>query len=352
MPRFRVLPTLLLAAFTSLAAPAFALPAASAAVTPTTLYAVDRASETVVRFVGGATGAFTKTVIGRNLNAISRLAADPAGNVYLLNDGRLVRIGADGVQRSVAANLTGLNSVVVDSHGTVFVADAHRVIRIYQPSGKQSVMGSISQTIRNLGVDGSGRPTVTYPNPVGDPNAVGDMALATFPTTAGSQPTIRNFSTIWGRDVGRLVEAPNGVIFIEVWSGGASGASTIERINARSTSSTMVNTRYSAYAWTVDPRARVHLMQIRKWCAAPSEPGTCTTDYAVDQILVFPDIGGTPRSVPTSNLELPRGGVAVGADQTTYAAAEGGLVRIPATGGPAQTVVSGSYFGLLVKPGS
>ena len=166
MPRFRVLFTLLVAALTSLAASAFALPAVSAAVTPTTLYAVDGVNQTVVRFVGGAPGAFTKTVIGRNLNAISGLAADPAGNVYLLNDGRLVRIGADGVQRSVAANLTGLNSLVVDPRGTVFVADAHRVIRIYQPSGKQSVMGSISQTIGNLGVDGSGRPTVTYPNAV------------------------------------------------------------------------------------------------------------------------------------------------------------------------------------------
>ena len=352
MPSFRVLFTLLLAALTSLAASAFALPAVSAAVTPTTLYAVDGANQTVVRFVGGATGVFTKTVIGRNLNAISGLAADPAGNVYLLNDGRLVRIGADGVQRSVAANLTGLNSLVVDPRGTVFVADAHRVIRIYQPSGKQSVMGSISQTIGNLGVDGSGRPTVTYPNAV-DPNAVGDMALATFPTTAGSQPTIRNISTIWESGVGRLVEAPNGVIFIEVWSGGGSGASTIERINARSTTATIVNTRFSAYAWTVDPRARMHLMQIRKWCTGQAEgEGACTSDYAVDEILVFPDIGGTPRSVPTSNLKLPRGGIAVGADQTTYAAAEGGLVRIPATGGPAQTVVSGSYFGLLVRPGS
>jgi hypothetical protein len=350
VPRFRVLLVLLSAALTSLAAPAFALPAVPAAVTPTTLYAVDGANQTVVRFVEGATGTFTKTVIGRNLNAISRLAAVPAGNVYLLNDGRLVRISADGVQRSVAANLTGLNSLVVDPHGTVFVADAHRVIRIYQPSGKQSVMGSISQTIGNLGVDGSGRPTVTYPNGVVDPNAVGDMALATFPTTAGSQPTIRNISSIWETDVGRLVEAPNGVIFIEVWSGGGSGASAIERINARSTTATMVNTRYSAYAWTVDPRARMHLMQIRKWCAGPDED--CKPDYAVDEILVFPDIGGTPRKVPTSNLELPRRGIAVGADQTTYAAAEGELVRIPATGGPAQRVVSGSYSGLVVKPGS
>jgi hypothetical protein len=348
MPRFRVLFTLLLAALTSLAAPTFAVPAASAAVTPTTLYAIDRANQTVVRFVGGATGAFTETVIGRNLNAISGLAADPAGNVYLLNDGRLVRIGADGVQRSVAANLTGLNFLVIDPRGTVFVADAHRVIRIYQPSGKQSVMGSISRTIRGLGVDGSGRPTVSYPN------AANELALATFPTTAGSPPTIRNISGIYdgGNYTGGLVEAPNGVIFIGVRIPGAAGASTIERINARSTSSTMVNTRYSEYAWTVDPRARVHLMQIRKWCAAPSEPGTCTTDYAVDEILVFPDIGGTPRSVPTSNLELPRGGIAVGADQTTYAAAEGRLVRIPATGGAAQTVVSGSYSGLTVKPGS
>jgi hypothetical protein len=71
----------------------------------------------------------------------------------------------------------------------------------------------------------------------------------------------------------------------------------------------------------------------------------------VDQILVFPDIGGTPRSVPTSNLSLPFGGIAVGADQTTYGAAAGGLVRIPAAGGAAQPVVSGSYFNLTVKPG-
>ena len=50
------------------------------------------------------------------------------------------------------------------------------MIRIYQPSGKQSVMGSISQTIGNLGVDGSGRPAVTCPNAV-DPNAVGGMSF-------------------------------------------------------------------------------------------------------------------------------------------------------------------------------
>ena len=62
----------------------------------------------------------------------------------------------------------------------------------------------------------------------------------------------------------------------------------------------------------------------------------------MDEILVFPDAGGTPRSVPTSSLSLPHGGIAVGADQTTYAAADAGLVRIPATGGAAQPVVSGS----------
>ena len=49
--------------------------------------------------------------------------------------------------------------------------------------------------------------------------------------------------------------------------------------------------------------------------------GLCTPNDAVDQILIMPDTGGTPRSVPTSNLSLPSGGIAVGADQTTYAAA-------------------------------
>ena len=165
MRRFRVLFAAVLAGLTGLAASAFAVPAVSAAVTPTTLYAVDGSHQTVVKFVGGATGAFTSTVIGRNLSSVSSLASDADGNVYLLNDGRLVRISADGVQRSVAANLTGLGWLVVDPHGTVFVADGHRVIRIYQPSGKQSVMGSVtSRTIEGLGVDGSGRPTVAFGN--------------------------------------------------------------------------------------------------------------------------------------------------------------------------------------------
>ena len=47
-------------------------------------------------------------MIGRNLDAVSSLAADADGNVYLLNNSRLVRISADWVQRSVATNLTGL----------------------------------------------------------------------------------------------------------------------------------------------------------------------------------------------------------------------------------------------------
>ena len=343
MPRFRVRFTLLLAALTVLAAPAFTVPAVSAAVTPTTLYAFDESHETVVKFVGGATGAFTSTVIGRNLSSVRDLAADPAGNVYLLDNERLVRISADGVQRSVAANLTGLNSLVVDPHGTVFVADAHRVIRIYQPSGKQSVMGSISQAIQDLGVDRSGRPTVSYAN------ADNQLALATFPATAGSRPTIRNISSIFdnGFRTYGLDEAPNGVIFIGVTTPGGSGAEWVERINAGSSTSTEVNTRLSDYAWTVDPRARIHLMQIRKWCFTPAEgEGTCEKDYAVDEILVFPDIGGTPRKVPTTNLSLPFGGIAVGADQTTYAAADAGLVRIPATGGAAQPLVKG----LLLRP--
>ena len=33
----------------------------------------------------------------------------------------------------------------------------------------------------------------------------------------------------------------------------------------------MVNPRFSDYAWTVDPRARLYLMQIRKWCPTPAE---------------------------------------------------------------------------------
>jgi len=94
-------------------------------------------------------------------------------------------------------------------------------------------------------------------------------------------------------------------------------------------------------------------MQIRKWCFDPERLlGLCTPIDAVDQILIMPDTGGTPRSVPTSNLSLPHGGIAVGADQTTCAAAGPGLVRIPATGGAAQTVASGSYSDLIVKPGS
>ena len=101
-------------------------------------------------------------MIGRNLGSVSSLASDADGNVYLLNNGRLVRISADGVQRSVAANLTGLRVVGRRPRGTVFVADAHRVIRIYQPSGKQSVMGSVVPDDQGLGVDGSGRPTVAY----------------------------------------------------------------------------------------------------------------------------------------------------------------------------------------------
>jgi hypothetical protein len=96
----------------------------------------------------------------------------------------------------------------------------------------------------------------------------------------------------------------------------------------------------------------MHLMQIRTWCIGLSGGEGCVEDYAVDEILVFPDVGGIPRSVPTSNRSLPPGGIAVGADQTTYAAAGPGLVRIPATGGAAQTVASGSYSDLIVKPGS
>ena len=305
--------------------------------------------KTVVKFVGGATGTFTSTVIGRNLGSVSALASDAGGNVYLLNDGHLVRISADGVQRSVAKNLTGLRELVVDARGTVFVTDAHRVIRIYQPSGKQTVMGSISQAIQNLGVDGSGRPTVSYAN------ADDELTLATFPTTAGRRPTTRAITTIFddGFRTYGLVEAPNGVIFMVATSPGGSGAQWIERINIGSSTSKVVSTRLSDYAWTVDPRARLHLMQIRKWCFTPAEgDGSCTKDWAVDEILVFPDAGGTPRSVPTSSLSLPPGGIAVGADQTSYAAADAGLVRIPAAGGAAQPLLSGAYSLLTVKPGS
>ena len=182
----------LLAVVTALAGLAALGPPAAAAA-PTTLYALDGQHQTVVRFVGGATGAFTTTVIGRNLDSVSTLAADPLGNVYLLNNGRLVRISADGVQRSVASNLTALEWLVVDGHGTVFVADSHRVTRIYQPSGKQDLMGSITtRTIEGLGVDSSGRPTViTYP---GDNT---NAALATFPSTAGRQPTVRALTNVY-----------------------------------------------------------------------------------------------------------------------------------------------------------
>ena len=191
MRRFRVQFAAVLAGLTGLVASALAVPAVSAAVTPTTLYAVDSSHQTVVKFVGGATGSFTSTVIGRNLSSVSSLASDADGNVYVLNNSRLVRISADGVQRSVAKSLTGLRELVVDARGTVFVTDAHRVIRIYQPSGKQIVMGSISQAIQNLGVDGSGRPTVSYAN------ADDELTLATFPTTAGSRPTTRAITTIF-----------------------------------------------------------------------------------------------------------------------------------------------------------
>ncbi len=221
MPPTRIL----LAVVTTLAGLAALAPPAAAAAAPTTLYALDGQHQTVVRFVGGATDAFTTTVIGRNLDSVSNLASDALGNVYLLNNGRLVRISADGVQRSVAANLTGLEWLVVDGHGTVFVADSHRVTRIYQPSGKQDLMGSITaRTIEGLGVDSSGRPTViTYS---GDNS---NATLATFPSTAGSQPTVRALTNVYdnGYRAFPLVEAPNGAIFIGArtsgWLGCAHG---------------------------------------------------------------------------------------------------------------------------------
>ena len=105
-------------------------------------------------------------------------------------------------------------------------------------------MGSVtSRTIEGLGVDGSGRATVAFGN-YGDQN----LALATFSTTAGSPKTIRTISSISddGMRARRLVEAPNGVIFIHMTTPGGSGATWIDRINPAG----------PTYAWTVDPRTR------------------------------------------------------------------------------------------------
>jgi len=74
-----------------------------------------------------------------------------------LLEGELVFDPADPY--AVTMHLEARSGAVVWTFARELLADG-----IYQPSGKQSVMGSISQAIQNLGVDGSGRPTVSYAN--------------------------------------------------------------------------------------------------------------------------------------------------------------------------------------------
>ncbi len=321
-------------------------PVGGAVVAPTVLYGVDRSGSTVKKFTGTSTGAFSSTTVARGLSSVRSLAVDPAGNVTILNNGSLVRLSAGGSQRAIAANLTGLVAMVVDSHGTVFVAQSRRVIRIYQPSGVQTVIGSSPEDIEALGVDGSGRVTVAARD------ETLHLELRTFSRTAGAPPVVRSIGLIedQGYNIFPFLETANGTIFVQSQAVGGSGAEFVSRINAGSSISTDQNTRLADYAWTVDPRTRLHLMQTRKWCYDPDF--TCVENRTVDHILIFPDTGGVPRLVPVAGLALPPGGIAVSTDQTTYAAAGSALVRIPAAGGAAQTLVPGSYSLLTVKPGT
>ena len=326
--------------------PAGGASAPATAAAPTVLYGVDTAGSTVKRFTGTSTGAFSSTTIGRNLTAVRSIAADPAGNVTVLTNGSLVRLTAGGSQRAIATNLTGLVAMVVDGRGTVYVADRRRVIRVYQPSGAQTVMGTSPTDIEALGVDGSGRATAAYGN------ASAQLELRTFPSTPGAAPVVRTIEQIGdeGFNVYPLLETANGTIFVQSLAIGGSGAEFVSRINPGSSNAVDQNTRLADYAWTVDPRNRLHLMQTRKWCFTPDF--TCVENRTVDHVLIFPDAGGLPRLIPVSALQLPPGGIAVSADQTTYAAAGSALVRIPAAGGAAQPLVTGGFTLLTIRPGS
>ena len=335
------------------AAPVTVAVAVRVAVAPTVLYGLDPATATVQKFTGTSTGPWTRVTIGRGLSDVRALSVDPAGNVYLINNHKLVRISAAGVQRNIAVNLTGLSTMTVDSRGTVFVADLRRVIRIWQPSGKQTVLGSIpADYIEGVGVDSAGRATVAHPGSAPAGSMV-PLELTTFLANGGPSRTraIINVADSIG-NTGGLVETADGTVYADNYSTGGSGAHDVVRVNPGSTLAVYQETRLSDYAWTVDAKAQLHLMQNRKWCVAPSRGDGCVDDPAVDEILVFPAVGGTPHRIPTTNVNLPAGGIAVAADQTTYAASASALLRVPTGGGAAQPVVTGAYSLLTVRPGT
>ena len=318
----------------------------------------------LVRFDGPSGGRFIKKVLGTVHKDFiwSRPAIDKAGNIYAADSERgLLRISSTGSKRYIAANLKSITQVAVSPQGVVYVLNGRQLIRIWQPSGVQTILEEFPASdfidLKALATDAAGRLTASWFEIPPYEWTVATRTVSGIPLHRSVVEDGLPECMPW------VVVAPSGAVYVErlVCESGennVNGTPSLSRFNLARTAETSMDVKPSDNAIGFDSQSRLYLLQNKVWCVDPRfDPcQPLPYDASVGKVLIFPDAGGGPRTIPVSGMPVvPHGGVVVDTGGTIYAAeidtSNPVLVQIPPAGGAVRTIAVGSFTNLTLKPG-
>ncbi|WP_111767685.1 hypothetical protein [Nakamurella deserti] len=313
-------------------------PAAAASVP--TVYSVDTAAGRLVAVP--TTGGTPVTVF--SAPDISGLVADASGNVYFTAGGALKKVAAGGVVSTVATGVSG--DLDVDQAGNVYAVNGRDIVRI-SPAGKKTVVFTATEDVDHFTVTAAGAVTVKY---------VTESVETTIVTIApGEAPASRVVDCLAYCFGSGMLGDDAGTVYINVVATGASGFSWWPRLAAGATVVESVENSLVRFAAAVGPADRFYLLETTHLCVGPphhpEDPNPpCVDDDTVKQVEVINPDGTSAGAVPVSGLTLPGqgGDLAVDGKGAFYLASSNGLAGIPAAGGAATVLASGSFRDVVV----
>src|SRR5438045_5375087 len=103
------------------------------------LYESDNSTGTIFQFTTTTSGTVVKLTFATGLTGVRGLAFDHAGNLFVGQDDRIVKITPEGFTSVFAAGLHGPNFLAVDQTGNLFVSDRDGNILRFTPERLVSV---------------------------------------------------------------------------------------------------------------------------------------------------------------------------------------------------------------------
>jgi hypothetical protein len=309
--------------------------------TPTvaTVYSVDTATSSVVAVP--VSGGAPVTVF--SAPDISGLIADSSGNVYFTAGGAIKKVAAGGAVSTLATGLGG--ELDVDAAGNVYAVDGQNIVRV-SPTGKKAVVFTATEGVDHFTVTAAGVVTVKY-----ETDSVQTTIVTIAPGEAPASRVVDCLAYCYGSG---MLGDDAGTVYINVIATGASGFSWWPRLATDATVVESVQSGVVRFAVAVGPGDRFYQLETTSLCVGPphhpENPNPpCVDNDTVKQIRVINADGTSAGAVPVSGLSLSQGGdLAVDSKGAFYLASPTGLAAIPAAGGAATVLATGSFNEVVV----